>query len=214
MRKNTFLAVLTVFAIASSSYAIDENLIEWFDLSPWTSIMNGESNFFEDVCGSDDLTVTAVGAFPTGNQLVGFGENEFVVSGLLLANRSHSFVFDYTGSERLVVEILTLDSEEFAEVHMPGAEDWQLVSGSTPNVSVAAPNGLRFQGVATGFGDPGVSNFLVFSETPVSTATVTFGSLALDKHEFVRIGKLVPEPGSMSLLGMSLLGLFGLIRRK
>ena len=148
--------------------------------------------FFETCAVTTDLDSHRNWCLSNG-QSIRLRTDGFIVSGLVLPDRSHSFVFDYTGSEQLVVEILTLDSEEFAEVHMPGDEQWQLVSGSTPDVSASAAQRSQVPRRRHGIWDPGVSNFIVYSSDPVSTVTVTLGSLNFDKHEFVRIGKSFPN---------------------
>jgi hypothetical protein len=215
MRKINTLAAVVVLALSSVTFAAPGD-ITWFDLTGWTSIDNGMSNTFTDIggCVGCDMTVTAIGDFPLGNAATMGGE--FLNAGHPTPNSSHSFRFDFTCSDQYVVEVLTNDNEETVNVFMPGTENWSLVSGSSPVVSPIG-SGLMFQGVATGFGSPGVSNYQVYPSGDISTITVTHASLDQpDKFEFFRIGKIesVPEPGTFSLIGMSLLGLIGMIRRK
>ena len=200
--------VIAVLAVLTLNLPASADVVSWMDFSLWDdATVTGVGQTFENICDGVDVLVTgtpdhsrtsfvdAEGAIRTGGD-----------------NNTHSFTFSFSAPVPVVVSVDSLDRWETINLVNSGggAVSYTHYQGSAPTES----GNLILTGTGVGQ-DPtiGAAAGLLNLGTTTSFTweyTADFGN----KFERFKVGKLVPEPGSMSLAWLSGLVLLGGRRRR
>lgn len=201
--KFNIIVCAIVLGFCTSSFAALSD-VEYMDFSGWDdSLIQGGGQTFTDVCGDIDVTVTSLGSF-TSTSAIGTNVTTHQATP---DQATLKFAFSQPLAN-LVVATKTVDPEETHYIYGLGAENYVHDTGTAPTVSPAGGGtGISITGNAFGVGPGGSS----FGETtvagPTSVLTLTYASLQDDKFGQWMIGKVVPEPNSIALLGIGGLGM-------
>ncbi len=210
-----FVSLALVFALSASGFAADETII--MDFGGWddAAIQSG-GQLFEDICGDIDVLVTTFGTFDdTNGSARGF---ETVLS----QSSSSSLRFRFSSPvEGLFVGVNTIDGNEIHRVYTSGNETYTHISGAMPTVTTDG-GGISVAGNGYGL-DPmtGAAFGTIDVDSPVFLATLTYNVLPNVPANLTKYGQWtmgcvvpVPEPNSVSLLGIGALGMLLQLRKK
>ena len=205
----TFCAI--IFGLCASSFAGMSD-VEYFDFSGWDDglISNGGQTF-TDVCGDIDVTVTSFGTFTS----TGAAGTQVMTHHATPASASLKFTFSQP--LELVVATNTVDADEVHSIFGVGPESYTHESGAAPTVATVG-SGISITGNGYGINPTGAA----FGDTttgPTAVLTLTYEALGttapgLEKYGQWMIGKVVPEPNSVALLGIGGFGMLMQLRRK
>jgi hypothetical protein len=221
MRLNRFAFVapfvlLAFVAVNVPALALDEDDVIWFDFTGWDlgQLIEG-GQLFEDICGQMGVEASVEGSFPFGT----IWNGTYIFTGQENPG-IQSFIFDFFNVPdltTLVVEVISLDKFEKLTVAAPGTEMYMHAAGGFPIIDPAVPD-ITLQGIDTMFPPqsfPGATRGFVLTAAqlgPGVTLTISYEALANLKYEFIRVGKLIPEPNSMATCGIGLLGFVAFLR--
>lgn len=211
-----FVAALTVVlgfvAPASAGFAN----VQWFRFPGYTHAqVTGGGQVFNDVFGTVDVTVTASGpfSFPSGIS----ADAKTIKGGHLNAfEAANNYHFAFSQPLELIVQYKTVDNQEMATI----------IGGSNPAsshnfgaVATLTPVAGGVQVVGNGTGQDPVTGASNGEVKFAATNSLDISHIALgarkNKFEYFMIGvQVVPEPTSMSLLGITLLGGLAAFRRR
>ncbi len=192
------------------------------DFSGWDhgAITTGGQTF-TDICGDIDATVSASGTFASSSDFA------ITTAGGSAAIRSQhdgpgvqTFTFDFTSPIDIELDLAILDANEMFTVITNGNESYMHMSGAVPTVTnpfaASAGTGILVEGASFGL-DPatGASSGIIKADG-VTSLVVSYESINAAGSQFgeFSITKTVPEPGSLPLLGMGILGLINSRRRR
>jgi hypothetical protein len=219
MRTSTFARIVVALALvvgfAAPSFAAFPG-VTYFRFNGYDHALvtapGGQT--FNDVFGTLDVTVTASGPFSFPSSI---SADKKTINGGHVVNSGAANILNFVFSQPidLVVNYKTVDSQERLTVVGGSAPQTMQNSGANPTINSIA-GGVTVVGNGTGINPTGASNGeLLFS----GATTLRVEHLPLpgrnNKFEFVMVGaqRIVPEPGSLSLIGTLALGLLGLRRR-
>ncbi len=199
-----FLLSLSVNAFAGFSP------VEYFNFTGWDhDLISNGGQTFEDICGDLDVTVTSIGEFDAPTTI---GVAGVTITTFHAQPGSNSLRFDFSEPVRLVVASETVDANEKQSVFTAGTETYMNTSGAAATVT---PNGSGITIMGTAFRiTPTGASFGQTLTSPVSTVTLGYEALAINKYGQWKVGKLVPEPNSIALLGIGGLGLLMQFRKR
>ena len=113
--------------------------------------------------------------------------------------------FTFSEPVDLVVATKTVDPDEIQSIFAIGPETYFPGPGGAADVT---PNGSGISITGTGFGfGPNGSAFGETTSGPSSILTLNYQSLDIDKYGQWMVGKVVPEPNSIALLGIGGIGM-------
>ncbi len=204
------IALTFVVATCGSSFGI-------LDFSDWDhSLISNGGQTFTDICGDIDVTVESIGKFDAPSTFratsTGPGSTGPAIRSRHDVSGSHSFRFTF--SEPLELQVLTrfVDASEMVGVYGIGPEVYTQTRGSAASEAIDG-SGLKIQG--TGYGVNSADGYVTVG--PTHLLTLTYGSMngsGGTKYNEFNIAKVVPEPNSLSLLGIGALALFRRKRRR
>ncbi len=206
MRTNKFAACFAVafsfvLAATTSSYGLLADT-QYFDFSGWThaTVVSPAGQDF-NLGGGLTANVKAVGDFSFDSAFVAGA----IRDGQLNANELNSYTVTFNQALQLVVKTATVDTDEIVTIVGGNPASYVHSFGAAPTITPLA-GGLQIQGNGFGISPTGAA----LGETRLgttSTVTFTHASLFFQKYEFFMVGQIVPEPGSLGLLAVGLLGL-------
>lgn len=181
----------------------------YFDFSGWDNslVTSPGGQTFNNIFGDVDVTVEADGDLSVPTK---FTANS-IKSGLLEPGMN-TFRFTFSEPLRLVVRTYTVDSQERAGISTIGSEAYFHDFGANPTITNSLA-GILITGNGTGISPTGAAD----GETLTSVAsllTVTHEGFRHNKYEQISVGVFVPEPSSVSLFGIGLLGLVMRFRKR
>jgi hypothetical protein len=213
MRTNTIftLCVTTfcaLFFLASPSFALLSDVV-YFDFSGWDNslVTSPGGQTFNNIFGDVDVTVEASGALSVPTKFTA----QSIKSGLLEPG-TNTFQFTFSEPLRLVVRTYTVDSQERAGIFTTSSESYFHNAGANPTVT-SFMSGIRLVGNGTGISPTGAADGETLTGV-TSLLTVTHQGFRTNKYEQISVGTLVPEPNSVSLFGIGLLGLVMRFRKR
>ena len=215
--KTSALLVLILASFASAQTALD--------FTGWDhgAITTGGQTF-DDVCGEGiDVTVTASGTFASdSNFAITTAGGEAAIRSEHNGTGLQTFTFDFSSPIDLEFGLDIVDMNELFTITTDGTESYMHMSGAFPGVTnpFSTPTGSGIEIAGTSFGlDPvtGAASGIIKADG-VTTLTVTYESFNETASQFgeFTLAKtaVVPEPGSLPLLGMGILGLLNTGRRR
>ncbi len=203
MRTTLFSLGVAVCLVANSFALNFPSDVDFFAFPGWNhALITGGGQTFNDVFGTVDVTVTAVGSFTIDSKVKGSG-NEVIVSGQATPG-SNTFTFSLSQPLPIIINYQTVDLQEKLVVTSTGAMSNTHLYGGNPMVT-SLPGSLQIMGTGFGVGATGSSRGYV-EVASVSSFTVTHTGTRNNKFEAFRIGTpTVPEPTGLAL------GLLGLL---
>ena len=207
--RTAFAALLTLVLVSSSPAFDIETDVEWFDFSAWDHDQAaGGGQVLTDVWGDVDLTAEVSGELTLPSVIYAGG------AGLVSQNAlvgSQTFDFELSAATPLIVRYMSTD--EFEEFDLVASDilNHTHTLGALPVVS-DIPGGKRVTGSAHFMDDFGAARGY-FELGAVTELSITHSSLLPLKYEEFQIGVLVPEPGSVGLALLGLVGFF-VVRRQ
>ncbi len=210
MRTNQITAsVLFVFCLSFNAFA-GFSPVEYFDFTGWDhNLISNGGQTFENICGDLDVTVTSIGEFDAPTQI---GIAGVTITTFHAVPGSNSLRFNFSEPVKLVIASKTVDANEKQSIYTAGTETYMNTSGAAP---IVTPNGSGITIMGTAFRiTPTGASFGETLTSPVSTLTLGYEALAINKYGQWMVGKLVPEPNSIALLGIGGLGLLMQFRKR
>jgi hypothetical protein len=210
MRTNKFVASIfaVIFALGTNALAV-----EYFDFTGWDhSLISSSGQVFTDVVDGVDVTVTSIGSFdgPSTGGPNGFGSFHTDPG-------SHSFNFRFSSPLELVVNSLTVDSNEVHRIFSSAGESYSHTSGAPASVSVVG-TGIEITGNGFGINPTGAAFGTTTLSGAVSNLTLGYQALSTPPNKFgqwqLGANVVVPEPNSVILLAVGVLGMLLQLRRR
>ncbi len=203
MRTTLFSLGVAVCLVANSFALSFPSDVDFFAFPGWNhALITGGGQTFNDVFGTVDVTVTAVGSFTIDSKVKGTS-NEVIVSGQATPG-SNTFMFNLSAPLPILVNYQTVDLQEKLIVSSSGSMSNTHLAGG-PSMQTALPGSLQVMGTGFGVSPTGASAGYV-QISSVSSFSVTHTGTANNKFEAIRIGTVpVPEPTGLALSLMGLL---------
>ncbi len=200
------MALLLLLSNSAAAFLTGVSTLRFPGWNHDTIMSTGQT--FEDILGDIDVTVTMVGHFDFPTSCAA----EWLNTGGHADPGSHSLKFRFSTPVEMFVMTDTVDPNERLYVYATGEKSYQHLRGATPQV--VHPLGTTGTGVmvqGSGFGlNPitGSSSGVITIDGESRLLTVTHQALNINKFERIKIGILVPEPGTFVLAAVGALGLF------
>ena len=199
-------ALLTLLLVSSSlAFDIDTDVV-WFDFSAWDhELAAGGGQVLMDVWGDVDLTATVSGDLTLPSVIYAGGVGLVSQNALVGAQ---TFDFELSEATPLIVRYKSTDEFEQFDLVASDILNHTHTLGALPVVS-DIPGGKRVTGSSHYMDDLGAARGY-FKLGAVTELSITHSALLPLKYEEFQLGVVVPEPGSV---GLALLGLVGFFVR-
>lgn len=199
----SFVALALVACCASSSFGLLAGT-EYFNLAGYNhALVSGAGQTFNNVNGAGlNVTVRALGTFD--------GPTSFVQGSIRAFHAdpgSYTFQFIFNQAIRAVVKTETVDINEAMSIFsvIPDVgETYFHDFGAAPTVTPDG-TGIRIRGNGFGISATGAARGETLMSADVTRVHVQYSALAtVNKFDRIMIGRLVPEPNAIGLLGSSI----------
>jgi hypothetical protein len=176
----------------------------WMDFTGWDhNLVTTVGQTFVNIEPGVDVTVTgSPNAFYASN----VDGDLKIRTGVNSASQQLMFVFSFPLN--LVLEVESLDALESLTVNSGGPINYVHSLGAPPTIA----GNITMSGNGVAFGPTGCARGLLELGT-ASSFSWTFSSARPNKYEALRVASVIPEPGSLSMLGL-LAGVAGLRFRR